>query len=173
MFVGEAEAPHDGRRALAPVVAARVLEPGLRLAVPPDRGVAVIPGRHDLLEAPELLLQRDQVTGSGKDVVAQRQTPLEGRALVVQGDPGSLLEGELTALEVGLADQRAQKGRLAGPVRPGQRDAVAETHLERHAVEQRIPGELLAEAGCDQDSHCAEGSRLRSSERARYRRPVS
>ena len=91
----------------------------------------------------------------------------------MQGDPGSLLEGELAALEVGLADQRAQQGRLAGPVRPGQRHAVAALDLERHAVEQRIAGELLAEAGCDQDSHCAEGSRLRSSERARYRRAVS
>ena len=173
LLVGEAEARARRRSRARASRSRRHARAGPAPPRTANRGVVVISGRHRLLEAPELLLQRDQVAGSGEHVVAQRQAPLERRALVVQGDPRSLLEGELTALEVRLADERAQQGGLAGPVWPGQRDAVAALDLERHAVEQRVAGELLAEVGCDQDCHCAEGSRLRSSERARYRRPVS
>jgi len=55
-----------------------------------------------------------------------------------------LLERKLAALELCLPDERAQERRLAGAVRPGERDAVLALDLEGHAVEERRPRELLA-----------------------------
>ena len=75
-LVREAEPAHDGGCALAPVVAAGVLEPRLRLAVAANRRLVVVARGHRLLEPPQLLLERDQVAGAREHVVAQRQTPL-------------------------------------------------------------------------------------------------
>ena len=66
LLVREAETAHDRGRALAPVVAAGMLEPRLRLAVPANRRVVVISVGHRPLEPPQLVLQRDQVTGAGE-----------------------------------------------------------------------------------------------------------
>src|SRR5262249_41818485 len=75
------------------------------------------------------------------------------RTLVVQCDARPLLPGELAALERDLSLQRAEQRRLAGSVRPGEREPVVPLDLEGNAVEERRARELLAEIGCDQDSH--------------------
>src|SRR6476620_8372596 len=145
LFVCEAEPAHNGGRTLAPVVAAGMLEPGLRLSVPANRRILVIAFRHRALQPPQLLFQRDQVTGTGEHVLAKRQAPFERRPLVVQCDAGPLLECEIAALNGRLAHERSQEGGLPGAVWPGERDAVAALDLERHAVEQRVAGKLLTE----------------------------
>src|SRR5206468_10867415 len=135
------------------------LEPCLCLAVAADRCRLVVARRHQLLEAPELYLQLNQIGGPGQDVVPERQPSLERRPLVVERDPDALLEGEVAALEARLADEGPQQGRLPGAVRPGKGDAVPPLDLERHPVEERVAGKLLAEIGCDYDCHRLEASR--------------
>ena len=121
--IGVAEAEPAQRRCgpVAPVPAARVLEPCLGLAVAAQRRRVVRRPRHRLLERPQLLLDRDEVGGARERVLAQRQPAVARRPLVVQRDPCSLRERELAALQRGLADDRAQQCRLAGAVRPGER----------------------------------------------------
>ena len=89
----------------------------------------------------------------GEHVVAQRPGARRRRPLVVQRDARALLPGELAALERHLAGERAEQRRLAGAVRPGEREPVAALDLERDAVEERRARELLAEVRCDQDGH--------------------
>ena len=149
----EAEAARDGADALAPGVAAGVLEPRLRLGIAASVCGPWSPRRHRLLEAPQLLLDRDEVGGAREDVLAQREAALQRRTLVVQCDARALRERELAAVDLGLAGEHAQQRRLAGAVRPGERDAVAALDLEGHAVEEEVAGELLAEVGCDDDGH--------------------
>ena len=151
--VGEPEPAHDGARAVAPVVAAGVLEAGLYPRVAAEHRGVVVAGRHRLLEAAQLLLERDEVGGAREDVLAQGQLAVERRALVVERDPRALLEHDLARLQGGLARDRPQQRRLARAVRPGERDAVAPLDLERDVLEQHVRAELLAEAGCDQDGH--------------------
>src|SRR5205807_6434637 len=128
--VDEAEAANDRARALAPVVAARVLKTRLRVRVAPERRFAMVAVGHRRLEPAQLLLRRDEVGRAREDVLTQRELALERRALVVESDAGPLLERELAALELGLADEDADQRRLAGPVRPGKPDADAAPHLE-------------------------------------------
>ena len=151
--VREAEAAQDCGGVVAPAVAARVLEPRLRLAVAPERLGTVIAGRHRLLEPAQLALGLDEVGGPRKNVLAQREAAEPRRALIVERDAGALLPGELAARELGLAHERPQQRRLAGAVRAGERQPVAALELERDAVEERVAGELLAQARCDQDRH--------------------
>ena len=144
VLLGKTKPAQDRGGALAPVVAARVFEPRLRLRVAAHGRVPVFAAGHGLLEAAQLLLECDQVRGAREHVLAQRQPLLERRPLVVERDARPLLEREIATLEARLADERTQQRRLAGAVRPGERDAVAALHLERHAVEERIAAELLA-----------------------------
>src|SRR5262249_40999773 len=67
--VAEAETVQGGKRALAPAVAAGVLEPRLRLGVATQRPLVVRTSGHRLLELHELLLDRDQLPRSGEDVL--------------------------------------------------------------------------------------------------------
>ena len=149
----EAQPAHDGVRALAPRVAPGVLEPRLRFAVAAERRRVVRAGAHRLLEPPQLLLRRDQVARTREDVLAERERAVERRPLVVQRDARPLLERELAAVELGLSRQKPEQGRLAGPVRAGERDAVAALDLEGDAVEQDVSAELLLEVGCDDHCH--------------------
>jgi hypothetical protein len=119
MFVTEAEAAQDSGCALAPVVATGVLEPRLCLAVAAHRRVRVVSVCHRALEPPELVLQRQQVGRTRQHVLAECQVALERRALVVQRDPGPLLECELAAFQARLADEGSQQRRFPGAVRPG------------------------------------------------------
>ena len=151
--VGEAEAAEDGGRVVAPAVAARMLEPRLRLAVAAQRLGSVVAACHRLLEPAQLPLGLDQVGRAREGVLAQREAAQPRRPLVVERDAGALLPRELAAGELRLADQRAQQRRLAGAVRPGEREPVAALDLERDAVEERVAGVLLAERRCDQDGH--------------------
>ena len=151
--VGEAEPAQDGGGVVAPAVAARVLEPGLRLAVAAQRLGRVVAAGHRLLEPAQLALRLDEVGRARERVLAQRVAAEPRRPLVVQRDARALLPGELAAGELGLADQRAQQRRLAGAVRAREREPVAALDLERDAVEERVAGELLPERGCDQNGH--------------------
>ena len=69
VVIGEAEAAHDGRGAVAPVVAAGVLEPRLRLRVAPEDRRVVLARRHPLLERAQLLLDGREVGGAREHVV--------------------------------------------------------------------------------------------------------
>ena len=62
--VREAEPAHDRRRTVAPAVAARVLQPSLRLRVSPQGRVRVVAACHRLFESPQVLLDGDQVGGT-------------------------------------------------------------------------------------------------------------
>ena len=121
--VGEAEPAHDRARAVAPVVAARVLEAGLDSRVAAEHRRVVVARRHRPLEPAQLLLERDEVGGAREDVLAQRQLAVERRPLVVERDPRALLQHDLAALQRGLARDRAQQRRLPRAVRPGEGDA--------------------------------------------------
>src|SRR5205823_13174690 len=100
--IAEAEAAQDRRRALAPVVAAGVLEARLRLGVAAQRRRPVLAGCHVLLEAPQLVFGLDKVLSARERVLAQRQPALERRPLVVQRDARALCEDELAAVHFGL-----------------------------------------------------------------------
>ena len=63
------------------------------------------------------------------------------------------LERELAAVEGRLAAEDPQQRRLAGAVRPGERDGPASLERERDAVEERLAVQLLAQPGRDQDGH--------------------
>ena len=94
--------------ALAPVVAACVLEPRLCLRVAPQGGGGVIAAGHRLLEPAQLLLDRHQVGGAGKHVIPQRDAAERGRALVVERDAGALLPREVATFEGYLSDECAE-----------------------------------------------------------------
>src|SRR5947209_287515 len=130
-----------------------MLELRLRLGVPSQGCVGVVAGRHRLLESLQLRLDRDEVGRPGEHALAQRQAALQRWALVMERDARPLLKSQFAALDAGLAGERPEQRRLAGAVRSGQRDAVAPLDLERHAVEERVAGELLPDVRCDQDGH--------------------
>ena len=139
VVVGEAEPAHDRAVALAPAVAAGVLEPRLRLASSgaASRGRAS-PAAIACSSAAQLLLDARQVARRPRARTrAASALSLERRPLVVQRDARPLLERELAAVLLGLAREHAEQRRLAGAVRPGERDAVAALDLERDAVEER------------------------------------
>ena len=149
----EAEVVQHVGRAVAPRVAAAVLE----LALPAR--VAVVQrrlgrsGGHLVLHAPQVLLHGDQVLGARGDVVAQGDLALARRALVVQDDPRALLQDDLAAVDRRLAREHAQQRRLARAVAPGDRQPVLALELERHAPQQGLARHVLGEVGCDEDRH--------------------
>ena len=130
-----------------------MLEARLRLRVAVQRRLRVVALRHRLLESPQLVLERDELARAGEHVLAQRQILLERRPLVVQRHPRPLGEGKLAAVLLGLAGEDSQQRRLAGAVRPGERDTVASLDGEGDAVEEDGARELLAEVGGDDDCH--------------------
>src|SRR6478609_6053493 len=99
VVVREAEPPHDRCGAIAPVVAARMLEACLRLAVSAQRRRAVVARGHRRLEHPQLLLDRREVGRAREDVLAQRPRARVGWPLVVKCDTRALLPRELASLE--------------------------------------------------------------------------
>ncbi len=151
----EPEPPQSGARAVAPAIAARVLQPRLGGRVRGHRLLVVDTPGHRPFQARELLLGRDQVGRAREHVVAEGQPPVEGRTLIVEGHACSLLEGQLAAFDRRLACQHAEQRRLAGAVRTGQRQAVAALELERDPVEERVAGELITVVGCYQNSHAS------------------
>ena len=79
---------------------------------------------------------------------------LERRALVVERDRACPSANASSPPWIDVSpDDRAQQRRLAGAVRPGEREAVPALDRERDAVEERIAGELLAQLRCDEDGH--------------------
>ncbi len=53
----------------------------------------------------------------------------------------------------GLAREHPQQRRLAGAVAPRDRHPFAALELERDAAQQRLPGDVLVQVGCDQQGH--------------------
>ena len=119
--VFETEAASGAHCPLAPGPPARMLEPRLCVRVAPKRGLVVGAGLHAALERPELLLELEQVARSRDNVFAQREPELTRGSLVVERDPSALRERKLTALERGLARDRAQERGLPGSVRACER----------------------------------------------------
>ena len=68
----ETEAADHHRRAIAPTVAAGVLDACLRIRVAAERRVGVITRCHRPLERSQLVLRGDQVGRTGEDVFPQR-----------------------------------------------------------------------------------------------------
>ena len=64
------------------------------------------------------------------------------RALVVQGDPGALAEGEAARVGRQLAGEHPQQGRLAGAVAAGERHPLARLELEGDVVEERLAADV-------------------------------
>jgi hypothetical protein len=135
----------------------RSLEAGLRLGVLAKRRRLVVAGGHRFLEPAQLPLGGGQVGRAREDVVAKRGAALRGRPLVVERDAGALRQRELAAVKLGLAVQDPEQGRLAGPVRAGERDAVPATDLERDPVEERVAGQFLAQVRGRDDGHAPKG----------------
>ena len=92
VVLGEPEPPHDGHRPAAPVISAGVLQPRLGGRIVVQRRLIGASGCHRLLEPRELALQLDEVRAAGEHVVAEGQIAVPRRALVVEGDPGALLQ---------------------------------------------------------------------------------
>src|SRR5581483_953643 len=136
VLVREPEAAEDRGGAVAPAVAARMLEARLGGGVPVERRLVVDAAGHRLLQLSELGLERDEVARPGEDVLAQRELLVERRPLVVEGDAGALLEGQLPSMLVRLAGEDAEERRLPGPVRAGKSHAVAPLDAEGDAVEK-------------------------------------
>jgi hypothetical protein len=149
IVIRETEAADHPRRALTPVVAACVLEPRLRGSVPRECFRIVFAACHRRLELPQFRLDGDKIGGPRQNVLAKRSIARRGRTLIVQGDAGALLPGELTALQPDLACDRPEQSCLSGSVRPGQGEPVAALELEGDAVEQGGSGDLLTEVGCN------------------------
>ncbi len=109
--VEEAEPPERRPGPVAPAVAARVLEPRLRARVRRERRLVVAPTRHRRLEPRQLAFERDEVGRARQDVLAERQRPVERRALVVERDSRPLLERELAAV-----DRRSRRSSIRSSV---------------------------------------------------------
>ncbi len=69
--------------------------------------------------------------------------------------PASPCRSELPAVHSGLAGEHPEQRRLAGAVRPGEREPLAPLDLEGNAVEEQPGGELLTQVGSDHDGHAA------------------
>jgi hypothetical protein len=151
--VAEPESAQRGQGAIAPAVAAGVLEAPLRLGVTSERRVVVGSPRHRLLEFGELLLDRDELACAAQDVVAQADVPFAWGTLVVERDLRALGEYQLADVDRRLARQHPEQRRLAGAVASGQRHPVAALELERDTAQERLAGDVLADVGCDHDCH--------------------
>ena len=110
-----------------------------------------------VLEPPQLVLDVEQVARAREGVLAEREVELERRALVVERDARPLRERELAALERGLAGDRAQERRLAGAVRPGEREPVLAPDRERDASKSGSPENSLRSLDAMRTAMTAEG----------------
>ncbi len=158
--VREAEPADDRGGPVAPVVAARVLEPCLGGGVPAHRPPVVRAACHLGLELAQLRLERDQVGRSRRGrtrAAAARSSPAGAGRGARPARPFSQASSPPSS-ETSPVSARSSVV-LPGAVRPGEREPVAPLDLERHPVEQGRPRELLAEIGCDQDRHEMYSSR--------------
>ena len=153
LLAAEAEAAQHGEDAVAPAVAAAVLEPLLGGGVGVQRLLAGFAGRHRRLQPLQLRLGLEHLGAAGEDVLAERDLGFARRALVVQGDPGAALQDEAAGVRGELARQHAQQGRLAGAVAAGERHPLARLELEGDVFEQQLAAHVDVEGGCGRDCH--------------------
>ena len=154
--VGEPEPAHDRGGAVAPVVAAGVLEPRLRRRSSgaassrrgrrppsPARARAAPPRRRPGRRCPAARSRAagGRLSDGGRWSCSAIRVPFSHAS----SPPSS----EISPRE------RAQQRRLPGAVRPGERQPVAPLDLERDAVEEDVAGKLLAERGGNQAQPCA------------------
>ena len=145
----------DRGGAVAPVVAAGVLEPRLRLGVAAQRRRVVVAGGHRLLERAQLLLESRRGRRAPESTYSrERQAAVERRPLVVQRDPRALLERELAAVR---ARSRPASMRssvvLPAPFGPASASRSRRSTLNETPSKRSDAGELLAEVGGDDDGH--------------------
>ena len=157
--LGEPQPARHHGRAIAPQIAAAGLEPGLRARVAVERLLVGLAGGHALLERGELRLDLQLLGAAGEDVVAQRHRALARRALIVQSDARALGEAETAPVDRLFAGEHPQQRGLARAVAPGDRHPLAALELERDAAQQRAPGDVLVQVGCDDHGHRRHGRR--------------
>ena len=135
----EAEAAHDGGGAVAPVVAARVLEPALGAArSAPACARSCVAAGHRLLERAQLALERRRGRPSrrARTRAAAGRSRAGGRwSCSATRAPFSQASSPPSS-ETSPASARRSVV-LPGAVRPGEREPVAALDLERDAVEER------------------------------------
>ena len=137
VLVGEAEAAQHRGRVVAPAVAARVLEPRLRLRVAVQRRLVVraaapSPARATRAPARARRGRRAPESTYSRSVTSRSS----GGRWSCSATRVPFCERELAAVLLGLAGEHAEQRRLAGAVRAGERDAVAPLDAERDAVEE-------------------------------------
>ena len=150
---GESQPSRHRGRAVAPQIAAACLQPRLRTAVAVEQRLTGRPTGHLPLKLAQLCLDLQLILAPGEHIVAQRQRPLAWRALVVQRDPHSLRHAQLAPVDLRLPREHPQQRRLARAVAPRDRHPFAALQLERHTAQQRLPGHVLVQVGCDQYGH--------------------
>ncbi len=155
LLAAEAEAAQDGEDAVAPAVAAAVLEPLLSGGVGAQSLLAGLAVRHRRLEALQLGLRLEHLRPAGEDVLAERDRCFARWALVVQGDARPFLQDEAACVGGQLSRQHPQQGRLAGAVAAGERHPLARLELEGDAGEQQLAAHVDVEGGCGRDCHRA------------------
>ncbi len=149
VLVAEAEAVEGRVDALAPVVAAGVLQAGLRARVRVHHGEVAL--GHLLLQLAQAGLEREEVAAAAEHVVAQGEVAVARRALVVELHADVLGEHELPAVHRRLPREHPQQRRLARAVAARERQPVAALELEGDAPEQGRARHVLGEVRCDRD----------------------
>ena len=160
LLAAETEAAQHREDAVAPAVAAAMLEALLGGGVCVQCLLAGFPGRHRRLQSLQLRLRLQHLGAAGEDVLAERDLCLARRTLIVQGDARSFLQDEAAGIRVELTRQHAQQGRLAGSVASGERHPLTRLELEGDAFEQQLAAHVDVEAGCGGDRHRVYVTRL-------------
>ena len=153
----EAESGEDGEDAVAPAIAAAVVEELLGGRVCAHRLLAGTTGRHLLLKPGQLGLGLEHLGAAGEDVLAQRGPGFARRALVVQGDAGALLQDEAARVGRQLSGEHPQQRRLAGAVAPREGHPLARLELEGDVGEEQLAAEVHVQGCRGHDRHGQPG----------------
>ena len=153
-LVAEAEAVQRRVDALAPVVAAGVLEPRLGGRVGVERGGVGGALGHRGLELGQALLDRQQLLGAGR--ARSRAATARARAAGAGRAARRACPWRTTSSPPstdGLPREHPQQRRLARAVAAGQRQPLPALEPERDAAQQRLARHVLGEVGGDDDGH--------------------
>ncbi len=165
--VGEPQTMRHHGGAIAPQIPAVGLQARLGAGVAVQQRLVAGARRHLTLEPGELALDGQLLDAARQHVVAQGHAPLPRRALVVQRDAHALGDAQLATVDALLARDHAQQRGLAGAVATGDREPFAALQLERHAPEQGLAGNVLAQVGGGQEGHVEDGRVMGPLARAR------
>ena len=150
LIVVEAQAVQDLARPAFQGVAPKMLVLVLHLAEPGQDAVRIAGAgrvRHRLLQVLELVVQRAQPSAAGDRLVEHGPPRHFLDVLPEVADREAPRHRHLAVVGLLFADQHAEDGRLAGPVRSDEPDLVARVQLERGVDEQDLTAVLLGEVG--------------------------